>query len=82
MPLRQKLKNFSRHLATAAQTKASSDPVEKGAPATENLSFIVNLFHGQLEGKEVFPYPTPLNEDQLDTLRMMADPIEKMFEVG
>lgn len=42
----------------------------------------MNLYRGQLEAREVFPYPNALNADQKDTAQMLIDPIEKYFTVS
>lgn len=47
----------------------------------ENLSFTMNIFRGNLETKQVFPFPDILNKDQRETLQMLVDPVEKFFEV-
>lgn len=41
----------------------------------------MNMFRGQLQVNQVFPFPDPLNQDQSDTLKMFIDPLEKFFEV-
>lgn len=64
-----------RCLATAAQSK----PAEDGAKV-ENQSFTMNLFRGQVQTNQVFPYPNVLNEEQRETLTMLVDPVEKFFE--
>lgn len=53
-------------------------PKEKPA---ENDSFVMNVFRGQVESKDVFPYPYILNEEQRETLQMLIDPSTKFFEV-
>lgn len=41
----------------------------------------MNIFRGQLQTNQVFPFPESLTEEQIDTLKMVVDPIEKFFEV-
>lgn len=41
----------------------------------------MNIFRGQAQIDQVFPFPEPLNEEQLDTIKMLIDPMEKFFEV-
>ncbi|KAF5271999.1 hypothetical protein FQR65_LT04980 [Abscondita terminalis] len=67
-----------RYLATAAQPKPA--PEKDTSANSENLSFTINLFRGQLEPREVFPFPNPLNDDQKDTVRMLVDPVAKFFD--
>lgn len=65
-----------RWLATAA---AQPKAVDRQAPE-ENLSFTMNIFRGQLEGRQVFPFPNVLTEEQRETLDMLIDPTAKFFE--
>jgi hypothetical protein len=41
----------------------------------------MNMFRGQLQTKQVFPYPKALNEEQEETLKMLIDPMETFFMV-
>ncbi|XP_031330008.1 very long-chain specific acyl-CoA dehydrogenase, mitochondrial [Photinus pyralis] len=70
----------TRCLASTAAPQPKNAPEKEPSPASENLSFTLNLFRGQLEAREVFPFPNPLNEDQRDTVRMLIDPVAKFFE--
>lgn len=47
----------------------------------ENYSFVMNAFRGQVETKQIFPYPKVLTEEQRETLQMLVDPVSKFFEV-
>ncbi|XP_068916287.1 very long-chain specific acyl-CoA dehydrogenase, mitochondrial isoform X2 [Tenebrio molitor] len=40
----------------------------------------MHLFRGQLESRQVFPYPDVLTDEQRDTLKMLVDPVSKFFE--
>lgn len=40
----------------------------------------MNIFRGQLEGRQVFPFPNVLTGDQRETLEMLIDPTAKFFE--
>lgn len=42
----------------------------------------MNIFRGQIEGRQVFPYPNVLSEEQRETLQMLVDPVQKFFEVS
>ncbi|CAF0754990.1 unnamed protein product [Rotaria sordida] len=48
-------------------------------PRTSN-SFVLNLYRGQFQPDELFPYPNVLNEEQKDNVKMLIDPIWKFFE--
>lgn len=41
----------------------------------------MNLFRGQLQTSQVFPYPDVLNEEQTETLVSLVDPVTKFFKV-
>jgi very long chain acyl-CoA dehydrogenase len=69
--------HFARALmATKADPKATKDKEVK-----ESQSFTMNLFRGQVQGSQVFPYPDVLTSDQRETLQMLIDPTEKFFQV-
>ena len=40
----------------------------------------MNLFRGQFNPHDVFPYPNVLNEEQKENIKMLIDPIWKFFE--
>lgn len=71
-------------MATQAAVKPKPEKNEKENTAgerKESQSFTMNIFRGQLQLNQVFPFPEPLNEDQTDTLKMLVDPVEKFYEV-
>ncbi|XP_012214486.1 very long-chain specific acyl-CoA dehydrogenase, mitochondrial [Linepithema humile] len=71
----------SRCLATQAAAKLKAEkPQQENATGKESQSFTMNLFRGQLQLNQVFPFPEPMNEDQIDTLKMLVDPVEKFYE--
>ncbi|XP_014478185.1 PREDICTED: very long-chain specific acyl-CoA dehydrogenase, mitochondrial [Dinoponera quadriceps] len=71
--------NAPRCLATQAAVKTA--PVEKENVATkESQSFTMNIFRSQLQLSQVFPFPEPMTEEQLDTVKMLIDPMEKFYE--
>lgn len=49
---------------------------------TEDQSFVMNMFRGQIQSNQIFPYPNVLTEEQKETLKMLVDPVEKFFDVG
>ncbi|XP_057656390.1 very long-chain specific acyl-CoA dehydrogenase, mitochondrial [Diorhabda carinulata] len=70
-----------RFLSTSEIHKNCIQNVEKTAPRNnENSSFVMNIFRGQIEPKQIFPYPNVLNEEQRETLQMLVDPTIKFFE--
>ncbi|XP_063218815.1 very long-chain specific acyl-CoA dehydrogenase, mitochondrial [Bacillus rossius redtenbacheri] len=69
-----------RCLATAA-SKLEEKPEKSKQPAVkESESFVMNLFRGVVESKQVFPYPEVLTEEQRETLSMLVDPTERFFQ--
>ncbi|XP_020283429.1 very long-chain specific acyl-CoA dehydrogenase, mitochondrial [Pseudomyrmex gracilis] len=70
-----------RYMATQAALKSSAETEKPQETATkESQSFTMNLFRGQLQLNQVFPFPEPMNEEQTDTLKMLIDPVEKFYE--
>lgn len=51
-------------------------------PATINKSFMANIFRGEVESSEVFPYPYNLTEEQKETVSMVVDPVTRFFTVS
>ncbi|CAH3170212.1 unnamed protein product [Porites lobata] len=43
-------------------------------------TFAKDLFLGRFNKEKVFPFPEPLNEEQMATLNMLVEPVEKFFE--
>lgn len=75
---------MSRFLGTSPALSKTVQNAEKtsGASQEENLSFVMNIFRGQIEPKQIFPFPNTLTEEQRDTLTMLVDPVSKFFEVS
>lgn len=70
-----------RFLSTSSIRRNCAQNVEKTSTKnSENSSFVTNIFRGQIEPKQVFPYPSVLNEEQRETLQMLVDPTTKFFE--
>lgn len=46
----------------------------------QSTSFTMNLFRGQLELTQVFPFPEPLTSEQQDTLSELVPPVDKFFK--
>lgn len=75
LPLLQRL-----FVTSATQCKAVTSPQRAQAPVTEDMSFTMNMFRGQLQAAQVFPYPDALNADQKETVQMLIDPVTKFFQ--
>ncbi|KAL9706199.1 hypothetical protein quinque_009717 [Culex quinquefasciatus] len=48
-------------------------------PPKPNQSFMMNLFSGQLQTSQLFPYPEALNEDQREYIQALVDPFNRFF---
>ncbi|XP_063979188.1 very long-chain specific acyl-CoA dehydrogenase, mitochondrial [Diachasmimorpha longicaudata] len=68
----------SRCLATQAAAKVKESDVKQ--LKKESQSFTMNIFRGDAQVSQLFPFPKPLTQEQSDTLQMLIDPIEKFFE--
>ncbi|CAD6996967.1 very long-chain specific acyl-CoA dehydrogenase, mitochondrial [Ceratitis capitata] len=51
----------------------------KHSQAKSSSSFMMNVFRGKLETKEVFPYPDVLHADQKELITSFVGPFEKFF---
>ncbi|XP_033304301.1 very long-chain specific acyl-CoA dehydrogenase, mitochondrial [Bombus bifarius] len=70
----------ARCFATQAAAKNAPEEKQEKNIDSKSQSFVKNIFLGQLETTQTFPFPDVLNEEQLDTLKLIIDPIEKFFE--
>uniref|UniRef100_A0A668S778 Very long-chain specific acyl-CoA dehydrogenase, mitochondrial n=1 Tax=Oreochromis aureus TaxID=47969 RepID=A0A668S778_OREAU len=64
----------------AAVRSDAATKAEKKTAAAESKSFAVNIFKGQIETSQVFPFPQALNEEQEQFLRELVGPCSKFFE--
>uniref|UniRef100_A0A669DJ32 Very long-chain specific acyl-CoA dehydrogenase, mitochondrial n=1 Tax=Oreochromis niloticus TaxID=8128 RepID=A0A669DJ32_ORENI len=64
----------------AVRSDAATKAEKKTAAAAESKSFAVNIFKGQIETSQVFPFPQALNEEQEQFLRELVGPCSKFFE--
>lgn len=71
---------INRWLSTTAIHSASATSDSK-KDIKQSKSFTMNLFRGQLQTSQVFPYPDVLNEEQTETLISLVDPVTKFFKV-
>lgn len=72
---------------TAAQAKVAEPAFEKPVEpelsprkSAETSSFVMNMFAGNANFEQIFPYPDVLNPDQRETLNMVQKPTEKFWE--
>ncbi|CAF2099828.1 unnamed protein product [Rotaria magnacalcarata] len=73
----EKIKVARRPTGSSSTTDkvVSSDKKSK-----ESNSFVINLYRGLFNPQEVFPYPSVMNEEQKENIKMLIDPIWKFFE--
>lgn len=72
---------------TAAQTKVAEPVAERPVEpelsprkSAETSSFVMNMFAGNANFEQIFPYPDVLNPDQRETLSMVQKPTERFWE--
>uniref|UniRef100_A0A1I8J040 Very long-chain specific acyl-CoA dehydrogenase, mitochondrial n=1 Tax=Macrostomum lignano TaxID=282301 RepID=A0A1I8J040_9PLAT len=66
----------SRYAATASTAESSKDA--KSNEASD--SFVLNLFSGRVNTKQLTPFPSVLDSDQRSTLAGMVEPVDKFFQ--
>lgn len=64
----------------AAQAQVLEKSEKPSKEVKEDFSFVMNIFRGQIETKQLFPFPNVLNTEQRETLEMLVDPVNKFFE--
>uniref|UniRef100_A0A1Q3F0Y5 Very long-chain specific acyl-CoA dehydrogenase, mitochondrial n=1 Tax=Culex tarsalis TaxID=7177 RepID=A0A1Q3F0Y5_CULTA len=47
---------------------------------TPNLSFMANLFRGEIQPVQVFPYPEAADAEQKEFIRSLREPVDRFFE--
>lgn len=78
--------SYYRCLATASQTKIKDETQNNASSAKDvtakkstNMSFMANLFRGEIEVSQVFPYPYSVTDEQKEFLSMFVDSTTKFF---
>ncbi|XP_034943624.1 very long-chain specific acyl-CoA dehydrogenase, mitochondrial [Chelonus insularis] len=66
----------TRCLATQAAVRVETQDAKD---KKETQSFTMNMFRGQVQVNQVFPFPKPLTQDQMTVLQASIDPIEKFL---
>lgn len=72
--------NLRYNAAKPVTEAVKKEKIKEDKSVKESQSFAMNMYRGQLQTSQVFPFPQPLNEEQEDTLKMMFDPLENFFE--
>ncbi|XP_047535023.1 very long-chain specific acyl-CoA dehydrogenase, mitochondrial [Vanessa atalanta] len=70
----------NRLIAVHSRGKATAATAEAPRSARQSTSFTLNLFRGQFEPSQVFPFPEPLSDDQRQMLTELVPPVEKFFQ--
>ncbi|XP_053677016.1 very long-chain specific acyl-CoA dehydrogenase, mitochondrial-like [Anopheles nili] len=66
-----------RWLSASAQTKPKE---HRSATPTVNTSYMANLFRGEIEPLQLFPFPDSLKQEQKDMVGSLIDPVTRFFE--
>ncbi|KAL5285201.1 ACADVL.2 family protein [Megaselia abdita] len=69
----------TRSLASAAAQRKSTSVDPQDDKNRPNYSFVSNIFRGQVESKEMFPYPDVLSAEQKEFTNSLVDPFENFF---
>lgn len=64
--------------ATAPKPQ-QQEHAKETAEKRENLSFVTNIFRGEIQPAQLFPYPNALDAEQLEYLGSFVDPVSKFF---
>uniref|UniRef100_V9KMZ2 Very long-chain specific acyl-CoA dehydrogenase, mitochondrial n=1 Tax=Callorhinchus milii TaxID=7868 RepID=V9KMZ2_CALMI len=76
---------YSSHATQAVLQKTTSESVstrsgtDKKVITAASKSFAVNMFQGQIQAEQVFPYPSVLSEEQSQFLQELVEPVNKFF---
>ncbi|XP_041034920.1 very long-chain specific acyl-CoA dehydrogenase, mitochondrial isoform X1 [Carcharodon carcharias] len=61
-------------------TDTAKNTTDKKMVAMESKSFAVNMFRGQFQTEQVFPFPSVLSDEQEQFLRELVGPVSKFFQ--
>lgn len=70
---------FLASTQTATQQPQQKQPSPKETEKRENLSFVTNIFRGEIQPAQLFPYPLALDPEQIEYVAAFLDPVEKFF---
>ncbi|KRZ04201.1 Very long-chain specific acyl-CoA dehydrogenase, mitochondrial [Trichinella zimbabwensis] len=83
---RKVLPHFTRSIQSFGGNKAEMSSDAKmdnensiSKKATISKSFAMNIFRGQIQVEQVFPFPQVLNDESRATLDLLVEPTEKFF---
>uniref|UniRef100_A0A182MJ79 Very long-chain specific acyl-CoA dehydrogenase, mitochondrial n=1 Tax=Anopheles culicifacies TaxID=139723 RepID=A0A182MJ79_9DIPT len=80
----QKVKGIEIRRCLSAAPQAKQAEAQQAAPSEAekrpNMSFLTNIFRGQVQPAQVFPYPEALDAEQKEYIASFVDPVTKFFE--
>lgn len=71
-----------RCLSAAPQTQKRAENRPVADDKKPNMSFLTNIFRGEVQPAQVFPYPEVLDAEQKEYIAAFVDPVTRFFEVG
>ncbi|XP_053666341.1 very long-chain specific acyl-CoA dehydrogenase, mitochondrial-like [Anopheles marshallii] len=80
----QKVKGIEIRRCLSAAPQVKQAEAQQAAPSEAdkrpNMSFLTNIFRGQVQPAQVFPYPEALDAEQKEYIASFVDPVTKFFE--
>uniref|UniRef100_A0A2M4A486 Very long-chain specific acyl-CoA dehydrogenase, mitochondrial n=1 Tax=Anopheles triannulatus TaxID=58253 RepID=A0A2M4A486_9DIPT len=81
----QQVKGIEIRRCLSAAPQAKQAETQQAAPPAEtekrqNLSFLTNIFRGEVQPVQVFPYPEALDAEQKEYIASFVDPVTKFFD--
>ncbi|XP_058822927.1 very long-chain specific acyl-CoA dehydrogenase, mitochondrial-like [Topomyia yanbarensis] len=76
----QQLMRFVSVRCLSTATKAAPVPTEKSPQPKQCQSFMMNLFSGQIQTSQLFPYPDVLNEEHKEYAQAVIGPVNRFFQ--
>lgn len=73
--------SFFRCLSAAPQTQKRAENRAVADDKKPNMSFLTNIFRGEVQPAQVFPYPEVLDAEQKEYIAAFVDPVTRFFEV-
>lgn len=60
-------------------SRCLSGSPKRSTAETPNLSFMANLFRGEIQPMQVFPFPEAADQEQKDFIRSLREPVDRFF---
>lgn len=68
-----------RFLASAAAQPKAKEVTKDDKSERPNMSFMANIFRGEVQSAQVFPFPDVIDQETKEFTNSMVDPFEKFF---